>query len=348
MNPTLNDVGIAKINEGTAIDAVSYYKANLSDFGGYDSLDLVQYDGRPASLVTALIDDPDVNVKIQAIISRQAQDFFEQNDPNFNLRSESSQTALITSYSVLGENFIRSQYDKSTNQGLYPQLYNPSTGGDGGQYITFPGNMDSLIDVVRGMQQGVDFQDPTLFDRVTEIAGNLRQGIGQASIDILANPSAYTTDASGAIVPLAALGLNDPYSIREGAADPFQNASASQLAGIGISLTSDLGEGGYASYGNFDFIPGQTTNSVFDYYGMSGYAPEFNYSGTDYFDYSAYNFSGDDFSSFGQFGGGYDPFQSFAPTDFGNFNFSFDSAFPIVLDLVGTGIKIDPAIRSTT
>jgi hypothetical protein len=58
--------------------------------------------------------------------------------------------------------------------------------------------------------------------------------------------------------------------------------SAAQMAGIGLSLTSDLGGGGFTSYADYDFTPGQTSNSVFDYYGGVGYAPSFDYSGNGY------------------------------------------------------------------
>jgi hypothetical protein len=58
--------------------------------------------------------------------------------------------------------------------------------------------------------------------------------------------------------------------------------SAAQLAGIGLSLTSDLGGGGFTSYANYDFTPGQTSSSVFDYYGGVGYSPSVDYSGNGY------------------------------------------------------------------
>jgi len=120
--------------------------------------------------------------------------------------------------------------------------------------------------------------------------------------------------------------------------------SPSQLAGIGLSLTSDLGGGGYASGASFDFVPGQTTNSVFDNYGLWGYSPSFDYSGNGYSEYSAFF---DDAQAGGfDFDGGYDPFQSFGQSfsDFGGFDFEF----PVVLDLAGTGIKIDPLSSSNT
>jgi len=122
------------------------------------------------------------------------------------------------------------------------------------------------------------------------------------------------------------------------------SGSPSQLAGIGLSYTSDLGGGGYASGASFDFVPGQTTNSVFDNYGLWGYSPSFDYSGNGYSEYSAFF---DDAQAGGfDFDGGYDPFQSFGQSfsDFGGFDFEF----PVVLDLAGTGIKIDPLSSSNT
>jgi len=149
------------------------------------------------------------------------------------------------------------------------------------------------------------------------------------------------------------IGLSYPNFAYNGAFDTgpydFSNnfaQSASQLAGIGLSLTSDLGGGGYVSYADYGFTPGQTSNSVFDYYGGVGYSPSFDYSSNDYYDYSAFDSSNYDFSASDQNYGGYDPFQSYGQTDFGSYDFSFD--FPIVLDLAGTGIKIDPLSSSNT
>ncbi|MDX2263429.1 MAG: DUF4214 domain-containing protein [Hyphomicrobiales bacterium] len=147
--------------------------------------------------------------------------------------------------------------------------------------------------------------------------------------------------------------------------------SASQLAGIGLSLTSDLGGGGFTSYADYDFTPGQTSNSVFDYFGGVGYSPSFDYSGNgyvsydysnyDFSNYSAYDFSGSGFSSdyfggslyggnlYGGYGGSafdYDPFQSFGQSYSDFVSSDFDFGFPVVLDLAGTGIKIDPLTSS--
>jgi len=74
-NPTLNDLGPAKIQLGAAMDAVSSYLSNTELSAG-DPLNLKQFDGNADKLAQALINTNETTVAIQAVIARQAQDFF--------------------------------------------------------------------------------------------------------------------------------------------------------------------------------------------------------------------------------------------------------------------------------
>jgi hypothetical protein len=70
-NPTLNDIGVAKIQVGTAMEAVSYYDQHRSEFGASDALDLQKYAGNTPQLVADLIDRTttgDVSVALQAVL----------------------------------------------------------------------------------------------------------------------------------------------------------------------------------------------------------------------------------------------------------------------------------------
>ena len=74
-NPVLNDLGIAKIKLETAMEAVSYYNQNPSEFGTSDTLNLQKYAGNTPQLVADLINRTttgDVSVALQAVIARQA------------------------------------------------------------------------------------------------------------------------------------------------------------------------------------------------------------------------------------------------------------------------------------
>ena len=122
-------------------------------------------------------------------------------------------------------------------------------------------------------------------------------GIGLYFGGIGALPGAGLGYAGGWLVHTAI----DSYNYFFGTKDPFDWSkvntldfgSASQLAGFGLSLTSGLGGGGYGSGAIYDFTPGQTTNSVFDFsaYDSPNYSPYYSYYGNGYADYRTYNFS---------------------------------------------------------
>ena len=120
---------------------------------------------------------------------------------------------------------------------------------------------------------------------------------------------------------------------------PVDYYSPSQMAGFGLSITPELGEGGYAAGAYYDYTPGQTSNPIFGYsaYDHPDYSPSYNYTGNGYgydytVDYSAFDYSFDDVQNY----------------DYGNSVVSTEFNWPIVLDLDGTGLKIDPLSSSNT
>lgn len=201
---------------------------------------------------------------------------------------------------------------------------------------------------------GLDFSNGTTIDNFDPFAV-----FGQTAFGPSGAFGANNTFQSGAydLYPGTSFGgaSGGNSDFQTGAFDLYPGASftesASQIAGIGLSLTSDLGSGGYASSAKYSFTPGQTTNSVFDYFGVSGYSPQFDYNGNDYYTYidSSSDFSGSDYY-YGSSDYNYD-------YDYSSYDYSFndytvypglDFGYPVVLDLAGTGIKIDPLTSSNT
>jgi hypothetical protein len=123
--------------------------------------------------------------------------------------------------------------------------------------------------------------------------------------------------------------------------------SAAQIAGIGFSLTSDIGSGGFASAATYAFTPGQTSNSIFDDSQLTDYSPTYNYSGNGYADYdsSGSDFSGPDFSG-PDFSGYHYTSDDWGSLSFDDFSYDSDFGFPVVLDLAGTGLNITPQSSS--
>ncbi|WJR76501.1 hypothetical protein [Bradyrhizobium sp. NP1] len=123
-NTTLNDLGVAHIQVGTAMQALAYYLAHPQLFGqGSDPLGLGQYAGDTPKLVADLI-NPATSMKasigLQAIIARQAYNWAAGRIADWNQMSDADKAAFVTAYSTLGQKFFDDRYNDYVNGGGRP------------------------------------------------------------------------------------------------------------------------------------------------------------------------------------------------------------------------------------
>src|SRR5262249_19651138 len=112
-NPVLNDVGVAKIQIKTAMEAVSYYASNPSLFVGIDPLGLAKYANNTPQLVQDLLNSStsmQVSINIEAVIATQASSWASNNIKDWSVFPGDLKAAFITAFSTLGQQFWDGQY----------------------------------------------------------------------------------------------------------------------------------------------------------------------------------------------------------------------------------------------
>lgn len=127
-NPVLNDLGVAKIQLGTAMEAVSYYKNNPNSFNGVDALDLLKYVNNTQQLAADLINPATtmrVSINLEAVVARQADLWASQRIAGWQQLSDADKAAFTAGYSTIGERTLNASYMSYVNQGGDPGLYRP-------------------------------------------------------------------------------------------------------------------------------------------------------------------------------------------------------------------------------
>jgi hypothetical protein len=142
-NPVLNDLGVAKIQLGTAMEAVSYYKNNPNSFNGSDALDLLKYVNNTQQLAADLINPATtmrVSINLEAVIAHQADQWASQRIAGWQQLSDVDKAAFTAGYSTLGERTLNDSYMSYVNQGGDPGLYRPDLKQmSAAEYLTWAG-----------------------------------------------------------------------------------------------------------------------------------------------------------------------------------------------------------------
>jgi 20S proteasome alpha/beta subunit len=150
-NPVLNDLGIAKIQLGTAMEAVSYYQNNASSFAGNDALDLLKYVNHTDQLAADLINPSttmQVSISLQAVIAHQADQWASARIDGWQQYSDTDKAAFTAAYSTLGETKLNSLYQAYLDQGGDPAHYQPTLGQtSGSEYLTWQPNDSALTNI---------------------------------------------------------------------------------------------------------------------------------------------------------------------------------------------------------
>jgi hypothetical protein len=177
-NPVLNDLGVARIQVGTAMDAVSYYNNNQSAFTGGDALNLLKYVNNTPQLVADLINPAttmQVSIALQAVIANQANEWASARVGGWQQYSDADKAAFTAAYSTLGETKLNTFYTGFLRDGGTAGQYHPNLDEmSGAEYLTW--------------QEKVS--DPTNILRLQNALGSAPNN-GAGALD----PSAYPTDS---------------------------------------------------------------------------------------------------------------------------------------------------------
>jgi hemolysin D len=139
-NPTMNDVGYANMNVGTAILFLNRFLNNPENYlvdPSNTSLNfLQQYANDPAKFVADLTDPTNNTVfAISAIISKQGYtDFTGFFGQQFLGASESDKAAYLTTFFKQGEPMIMRKIPDYYNDALWPPTLPPANAGSGGPF----------------------------------------------------------------------------------------------------------------------------------------------------------------------------------------------------------------------
>ncbi|MBI3699143.1 MAG: hypothetical protein HY242_01680 [Afipia sp.] len=140
-NPVLNDLGVARIQLGTAMEIVKFYEANQTSFAPNDALDLLKYVNNTSQLADDLINPVtslQVSINLQAVIARQAFDWAANRVSNWANLADADKAAFVTAYSTLGAQKLTDWYDDFLEDGGLPGQYSPNLNNtSGSEYMTW-------------------------------------------------------------------------------------------------------------------------------------------------------------------------------------------------------------------
>ncbi|MEW6438247.1 MAG: calcium-binding protein [Pseudomonadota bacterium] len=274
-NPVLNDVGVAKIQVGTAMEAVYYYASNQENFEGDDPLGLLKYANNTPQLVQDLINPAttlQVSAAIETVIAQQAISFGAGAVAGWNSLSEVQQAAFVAAYST-NPNVLESHYDEFLSNGGKPGFWQPDlTATVGALYFTTTPtgggqtNGEILQNILSAPPTGSsDLVDPTLYpssssattlaqlgDTSAESAGSITIQSSDGLLEILtAGGQTVDAGATGSVEIVDAFGGN---TIEAGSAESAvliggndsvlvggANATSFQAEGQNVSITTGTG-----------------------------------------------------------------------------------------------------------
>lgn len=192
-NPVLNDLGIAKIQLGTAMEAVSYYSGNASSFTGNDALGLLKYVNNTAQPASDLINPAttmQVSISLQAVIAHQANQWASTRINGWQQYSDADKAAFTTAYSTMGEAKLNALYNNYLSQGGNAGKYSLEFGeASGSEYLTWsepnggPTNISRLQNALGSAQgNGGGVIDPLAYPADSQTIGVTNvQGVANIS-----------------------------------------------------------------------------------------------------------------------------------------------------------------------